>query len=105
MIREEDMASHVGVRKQTCPRWEVVSKEIIAATYLQKVGVVTEDREHIQLKGICLQVSHPGDPPFTIDVILRKPLPGKVEISKCTCTGGASGECKHAVALLKYISM
>ena len=81
------------------------SREVNEANYLQKVGYVRDIEEEIELKGYCLRVSQPSLPPFQLGVIIAKPFPGYEVKAKCQCDGGATGKCKHAVAILRSVEM
>jgi len=79
------------------------AREINNCGYLLRVGFVKDTVEAIELKGCCIQVSHPGQPPFQPRVIISKPFPGHVLRATCQCDGGSSGKCKHAVAILRSV--
>ena len=104
IITEEEIERHID-NPATHSRWKVSSAEILQSAYLQKVGILEENEWIIRIRGICLQVSSPRADPHVITVLIKKPLPGKIQHATCSCTGGKSGKCKHAVAVLKYSSM
>jgi len=104
VINEDAIDVHLNITQQRHPRWKKVAKEILESVHLHDCGVLNEDEQHIGIRAVCIQVSHPTLDPHTVDVILRKPYPAKVEWGKCSCTGGNSGRCKHASALLKYLT-
>lgn len=104
VINNDEVERHVGSLAKE-PRWKKTTDEILASSYLQKVGILEENVWIVKLRGICLQVSCPRDEPHVINVLIKKPLPGKILHARCSCKGGKSGKCKHAVAVLKYTTM
>jgi len=81
----------------------VGSREILQCGYLLKVGYVRDCDEEIELKGICIRVLRPGDPPFESTVVIQKPFPGSVVRGHCPCDGGSTGKCKHVIAILRSV--
>lgn len=79
------------------------AREIIQANYLLKVGYTKENADHIELKGACIQVSHPGNVPFEPTVVIKKLFPGSAERGYCPCEGDASGKCKLVVSILRSV--
>jgi hypothetical protein len=104
VITENKMERYVGNLKPKCPRWKVSSREVLESKYLQKMGIVEDNEWITKVRGLCLQVSFPKHDPHVINVIIKKPFPGTIQFARCSCTGGKSGRCKHAVALFKHIS-
>ena len=104
VINEKEIERHIGNVKVSKPRWKVSSREVLESSYLQKVGIVEDNQWITKLRGICLQVSSPARNPHEINVIIKKPFPGKIQFARCSCTGGKSGKSKHTAALLKHVS-
>lgn len=100
MIQYEEICDHINWHSNPM----VGSREIMQAGYLQKVGRAMENEDRIKLCGICLRESRLTDLPHKMETTLSKPFPGRVINASCSCDGGASGKCKHVVAMLKYAS-
>lgn len=105
-----DGEGDLDMQKRTLQRkrcWKG-AEEILAAKYLQKVGIVQSDGFSITVRGICVQVSHPGHThnPFVIDFTFTRSDDNENEITSgaCSCTAGILAQCKHAMALLLYLT-
>jgi hypothetical protein len=81
----------------------IAAREIIDAGYMQKIGLLCETDTEIEMRGLCIQVSHPTENPFEPTATISKPFPGHVLRAYCNCTGGSSGKCKHVVAMLRCV--
>ncbi|XP_065222720.1 uncharacterized protein LOC135847198 [Planococcus citri] len=99
MLEQEDIIAHLDNHLKP---W-LDGTAILKAEYLTKVGVKKKSPLHII--GLCRQVSKPAEAPHRIDFKFNTKKPGKYAILKgnCSCTGGASGKCKHSTALLQFL--
>jgi hypothetical protein len=100
---------NLDIQKRTFQRkrfWKG-AEEILAAKYLQKVGIVKSDVNSIDIRGICIRVSNPGpkNEPFVINFsFTRNNNENEITCGNCNCTAGNLAKCKHAVALLLYLT-
>ena len=99
VIEIEDIVEHIDGHSKPL----VDSKLILKAGYLQRVGLVQETAEYSHVRGVCILVSNPGKESCEINLKIRKPFPGTVGFGHCTCNGGSTGKCKHAVAVLRTL--
>jgi len=99
VIRVEEICEFIDWHKKPM----VGAREINDSGYLQKIGSVKESEEDIEIRGLCIQVSHPGKPPFQPSASISKPFPGSVLRAHCKSDGGSSGKCKHVVAMLRCV--
>ena len=83
------------------------AEQILEADYLHKVGIVDSNDQILSITGVCIQVSNPGEKndPHVINFKFDRTDKGQeILFGNCSCTAGNLAKCKHAVALLLYLT-
>jgi hypothetical protein len=106
-IFKENAVAHVDENKKMNKKNYVGAVEILRSKYLQRVGIIKDEYDKIEIQALCIQVTKVAAKPHCIDLSIVRPSNSRQNIEfsgKCSCVGGSVGKCKHFIALLLWLT-